>query len=160
ATGKATADVIDRAQGADPMWLPDGRLMYQRLQQLGPKAPVSDKYRNQRTFIHALGTNPDTDVALFGAGVSAAVKMAPEEMGYATYSSGTPWVIGVAENGVAREYRIWVAPLAALNGADTPWVQVADTSDAVIDLSVHGDDIYLTTHKDAPRYKVVRTSMK
>jgi prolyl oligopeptidase len=160
ATGKPTSDVIDRAQGADPTWLPDGRLLYQRLQELGPKAPVTDKYLNQRTFIHVLGTTPDKDVALFGAGVSKAVKIAPEESGYALYSSGSPYVLGIALNGVAREYRIWAAPIAALNGAATPWVQIADTADAVIDASVHGDDIYLTTHKDAPRYKVVRASMK
>jgi len=160
ATGKPTTDAIDRAQGADPTWLPDGRLLYQRLQKLEPKAPVSDKYLNQRTFIHVVGTDPDTDVALFGAGVAAAVKIAPTEGGYAVYSPGAPYVLGIAENGVAREYRIWAAPLAALNGADTPWVQIADTADAVIDVSAHGDDVYLTTHKDAPRYKVVRTSLK
>lgn len=159
ATGQPTTDVIDRAQGADPTWLPDGRLLYQRLQLLAPNAPASDKYLNQRTYIHVVGTKSDSDLALFGAGVSAKVNIAPTEGGYAVYTPSAPYVIGVAENGVAREYRIWAAPLAALNGANTPWVQIADTADAVIDLSVHGDDIYLTTHKDAPRYKVVRTSL-
>ena len=61
ATGKETRDVIDRANFASPSWLPDGRLVYTRLQKLPAGAPVTDKYQNQRVYIHKLGDNPDTD---------------------------------------------------------------------------------------------------
>ncbi|MBC8152295.1 MAG: prolyl oligopeptidase family serine peptidase, partial [Bacteroidetes bacterium] len=33
-------------------------------------------------------------------------------------------------------------------------------SDDITDAAVHGDDLYLVTHKNTPRYKVIRTSLK
>jgi len=36
---------------------------------------------------------------------------------------------------------------------------VADDSDDVTTLDVHGDDLFLLSHKDASRYKVLRTSL-
>ncbi len=158
-TGKPTGDVIDRAQDAEPSWLPDGRLLYARLQALAPGAPATDKYMNQRTFVHVLGANPDTDVAVFGTGVVPGIEMTPTETGYVTHVAGSPFLIGVAFNGVAREMRIWSAPLSSLKGAATPWVRIADTADAVIDFAASADTIYLTTHKGAGRYRVVRTSL-
>ena len=53
ATGKVLADEIDRAQFAAPSWLPDGRLVYTRLQKLAAGAPPTDRYRNSRVFVHA-----------------------------------------------------------------------------------------------------------
>jgi prolyl oligopeptidase len=159
ATGKATRDVIDRAQYSSPSWLPDGRLLYQRLQKMAPGAPVTDKFQNQRTFVHKVGTDPDQDQAVFGAGVVAKVKVAPAELTFVSQPPGSSYLIATAVNGVQREIRAWAAPVTALAGANTPWVPIADTSDDVTDLSVHGDEIYLTTHKGAPRFKVLKTSL-
>lgn len=159
ATGKPTGDVIDRAQYASPSWLPDGRLIYSRLQRLADSAPVTDRYQNQRVFIHQLGENPDNDTPLFGAGVSPIAKIDATELVFAANPPGSPYVIALGVNGVQRELRVWVAPLTSLAGGKTPWVQVADTADEVTDLAVSGDSIYLLTHKDTPRFKVVRTSL-
>ena len=48
ATGKETGDVIDRANFGSPSWLPDGSLLYNRLQKLVANAPVTEKYVNSR----------------------------------------------------------------------------------------------------------------
>lgn len=159
ATGNATSDVIDRAQYSSPSWLPDGRLLYQRLQKMAPGAPVTDKFQNQRTFVHTLGANPDNDDAVFGASVTTNVKVAPAELTFVSYTPGSPYLLATAVNGVQREVRVWAAPVTTLAGANTPWIQIADTSDDVTDVSVHGDDVYLTTHKGAPRFKVLKTSL-
>jgi len=53
-TGKDTSDAIDRANFASPSWLPDGTLVYSRLQKLGPGMPVTAKYLNQRAYLHRL----------------------------------------------------------------------------------------------------------
>ncbi|MEO8753384.1 MAG: prolyl oligopeptidase family serine peptidase [Casimicrobiaceae bacterium] len=160
ATGKETGDVIDRAQYADPSWLPDGRFMYSRLQKLAADAPVTDKYQNQRVFVHRLGEDPDRDTPLFGAGVSSLAKVAPTELSFAFNPPGSPYVIAQAVNGVQREFRLYAAPLAALDGANTPWVMVADNADAVTGLAVQGETIFLMTHQDAPRFRVVRLSLR
>jgi prolyl oligopeptidase len=159
ATGKETGDVIDRANFASPSWLPDGRLVYTRLPKLPADAPVSDKYQNQRVFVHRLGENSDADTPLFGTGVSPRVTLDPVEFLAVFNPVGSSHVLALAINGVQREFKLWVAPLAALDGANTPWVKVVDNADDVTDVAVQGDAIYLLSHKGASRYKVVRTSL-
>ena len=159
ATGKTLPDVIDRANFANPSWLPDNRLIYSRLQKLAPGAPVTDKYQNQRVYVHKLGDDPDRDMVLFGAGVSPQVAVTAVENMFAFSPIGSNHVLALAINGVQREIKLWVAPLAALNGDKTPWVKVVDTADDVTTFDVHGDSLYLLSHHGAPRYKVLRTSL-
>src|SRR6185436_4280394 len=159
ASGKPLNDTIDRAQYAAPSWLPDGRLMYSRLQKLPADAPVTDKYQNQRVFVHTIGEDPDKDVALFGAGVSPQVKIDPTEMTYAVWPAGSRYAAAVVVNGVQRELRILVAPVASLDGAKTPWKQVTTRDDDVNDFALAGDDLYLMSHKGTPRFKVLRTPL-
>jgi prolyl oligopeptidase len=154
-TGRDTADVIDRANYASPSWLPDGRLIYSRLQKLAPNAPVTEKYQNQRVYVHRLGGNPDQDEPIFGAGVVSGIEVRPVELVFAVAQPGSQHVVAIAVNGTQRELRIWTAPLAALDGPRTPWKQVADTSDAVTDFTIKGDTLYAMTHKEAPRFKVL-----
>jgi len=155
ATAKETGDVIDRANYATPSFLPDGRLIYSRLQQLAPGAPKTDKYQNQKTYVHVLGTDPEKDVAVLGNGVSAAVAVAPAELVFAGNPIGSKFVIGAIVNGVQREIRLYAAPLASLDGGKTPWVKITDAADDVTDIAVRGDTAYLLTHKAAARFKVL-----
>ena len=159
ASGKPLADTIDRAQYAAPSWLPDGRLMYSRLQKLGPDSPITDKYQNQRVYVHTIGEDPDRDVALFGAGVSPRVKVDPTELVVATWAPGSRYVAALVINGVQRELRIHVAPVASLDGAKTPWTTVTTRDDDVNDFALAGDDLYLMSHKGTPRFKVLRTPL-
>ena len=159
ATAKETGDVIDRANYATPSFLPDGRMVYSRLQKLAQGAPITDKYQNQRTYVHVLGANPDDDAAILGAGVSPAVTVAPAELVFAGNPIGSKYVIGAVVNGVQREIRFYVAPLASLSGDKTPWTKITDTADDVTDIAVLGDSAYLLTHKTASRFKVLRVSL-
>jgi len=156
ATGRETGDVIDRANYASPSWLPDGRLLYSRLQKLAPGAPVTDKYQNQRVYLHRLGTDPEQDVAVFGAGVATGIEVRPVELVFAGLAPGSDYIVAVAVNGTQREVRLWTARLSALDGATTRWTSVADTSDQVTDASVAGNTLFVVSHKDAPRFKVLR----
>ena len=158
ATGKPLADTIDRAQYAAPSWLPDGRLMYARLQKLAPNAPVTDKYQHQRVYVHTIGEDPDRDLLLFGTGASPLVEVDPAELVQAVALPGSRYVVGLVINGVQRELRIHIAPIASIDGAKTPWTTVTTRDDDVNDWALVGDDLYLMSHKGAPRFKVLRTS--
>jgi prolyl oligopeptidase len=159
ATGKALPDVIDRANYANPSWLPDGRLVYSRLQKMAPDAPVTDKYQNQRVYVHKLGDEPDRDTVLFGAGVTPLAPVLPTESAFAFNPLGSTHVVALVVNGVQNEIKVYVAPLSAMNGDKTPWVKVADYADEVTNVDVHGDSLYLLSHHGASRYKVLRTSL-
>ena len=122
-------------------------------------SPVADKYQNQRVFVHKLGENPDADTPVFGSGVSSLAAIDPVEFLAVFNPVGSTYVLALASNGVQREFKLWTAPLAALDGARTPWVKVVDNADEVTDLAVHEDTLYLMSHKGASRYKVLRTSL-
>jgi prolyl oligopeptidase len=158
-TGKALPDVIDRANFANPSWLPDNRLVYSRLQKMAPNAPVTDKYQNQRVYVHMLGDDPDRDTVLFGAGISPLVAVLPTENVFAFNPLGSSHILALVVNGVQNEMKVYVAPLAAMNGDKTPWIKVADYADDVTNVDAHDDSLYLLSHHGAPRYKVLRTSL-
>ena len=159
ATGKETGDVIDRANYGSPSWLPDGRLLYNRLQKLAANAPVTEKYVNSRAYVHALGTNPDDDAPLLGAGLVPGIAIEPAEIPIALSPIGSKYLIGLVINGSQNEFKLYVAPLAALAGDKTPWVKVIDNADDVTAFDVAGEKLYLLTHKNASRFKVVSVAL-
>ena len=159
ATGNETGDVIDRANYGSPSWLPDGRLLYNRLQKLMPGMAVTEKYVNSRAYVHLLGANPDDDPPLLGAGLAPGLAIDPAEVPVVASPIGSKYVVATIANGVQNEIRVYVAPIAALAGAKTPWVKVADNADDVTALDVAGEKLYLLSHKDASRFKVLRVPL-
>jgi prolyl oligopeptidase len=162
ATGKGFPESIDRAQFGVVAWRPDGHsFFYLRLQKLTPGAPPTEKYLKSRIYTHVLGVNRngDGDPAVFGFEVSPRVPVDKTELGYIAYSPASPWALGIVQKFVKNEIAIFAAPLDSIGRPDTPWKKVADEGDEVTHADVRGDDIYLLTHKDASRYKVVRASL-
>jgi prolyl oligopeptidase len=73
---------------------------------------------------------------------------------------GSPLAVGLLAHGVQNEGTFYTAPIASLSASGgIPWKKVADTEDEVTDMAEHGDELYLLSHKDAPRSKIVRTSL-
>jgi prolyl oligopeptidase len=61
-------------------------------------------------------------------------------------------------HGVANERTIYATPSEVL-GSDVAWTPVATAADDVVNLDFKGSRIYLFTHKNAPAYKLVTTSL-
>jgi len=159
-TGKETGDVIDRAQFGSPNWLPDGRsFLYNRLQKLGPNAAPTDRYLNSRTYLHVLGGDPDQDPEVFGVGISPALNVSPTDIPFAATFPGSSYVLGIVAHGVQNEITSYAAPLASLDKPGIPWKKICDVDDDVTAFDVHGDDLYLQSHKGASRFKVLHTSL-
>jgi prolyl oligopeptidase len=161
ATGKVLPDSIDRAQFASPSWLPDGKsFFYTRAQKLAPDAPPTAKYQKLKVYRHTLGGDPETEPLVFGFGANPAVNVDENDFSNLLFSPGAPgFMIGLVIHGVKREFDIYAVPFDADPGAKTAWKKVADQSDGVTGLDVHADEIYLVSHKDASRFKVLRTSL-
>lgn len=156
ATGKTVGTPIDRAKFASPSWLPDGRLLYGRLPKLPAGAPDTERYQNIVVYLHTLGADPDKDEPVLGPNLSPRAAIGPVEQPYVFAIPGSDFVIAMAINGTQRDLRVWAAPLAGFAGAKTPWVPVCDSSDEVTDFAIKGGDIYLLSHRGAPRSKVLR----
>ena len=160
-SGKVLSDSIDRAEFASPTWLPDGKaFFYTRAQKLGPDSPPAAKYQKLKVYLHTLGGDADKEPLAFGYEANPNVKVTENDFTVLAYSPGAPkYLVGLVIHGVKRELDIYATPLDANVGGSTAWKKVADESDAITGLDVHGDQIYLLSHKDASRFKVLRTSL-
>jgi prolyl oligopeptidase len=160
ASGKILTDTIDHAQFGNPTWISGDSFFYTRTQKLGPDAPPTAKYQKLRAYHHVLGDDPDREPAIFGFEVSSSVPVTEDDFSLIAYSPGAPrHYLGLVIHGVKREMDIYVANAKDEITPATQWKKVATEADAVIGFDTHGDDIYLLSHKDASRFKVLSTSL-
>jgi prolyl oligopeptidase len=163
--GRDTGEKIDRVffgLGFVPTaWRPDNKsFFYTRLRGLPAGGPPSEILQNSQVYLHIVGTDPDKDESVFGGTLSPLVKFEPVNLPNIVVPVGEPWALGlVTFSGGRNEIAIYVAPLSSVGKTDTPWKKVCDIQDGVTKVAVHGDDLFLLTHKDASRFKVVRTSI-
>jgi prolyl oligopeptidase len=158
-TGKETGDVIDRAQFGSAAWLPDGRsFLYNRLQKLSADSAPTDRYLNSRVYFHVLGADPDKDKPIFGAGVPG-VTLDAADIPFVGISPGTSYALGVIAHGVRLEATIYAAPLDSLTGDAIPWKKICDVDDDITGFDVHGGNLYLLSHFQASRFKVLHTTL-
>jgi prolyl oligopeptidase len=161
ASGRETGDVILHAWGDYAQWLPDNQsFVYGRLQKLSSGSPVTEMEQKYCAYLHVLGSDPDKDPAVFGYGVSPSIEVDPRYLSSITISPDSNYAVGIIETGTTPERVFYIAPVKAIGKPDIPWRQVADFADAVSDIAIHGDDLYLRSLKNAPRFKVLRTDAR
>jgi prolyl oligopeptidase len=158
-TGKLLADTIDRMQFGNVSWLDARHFFYTRLQKLADGAPPTDKYKRATAFEHELGRDADKDPAMFGAGVIESIPVKDTEIGTVGAPPGSRWVFAIPGDGVRNEATMYYAPRASLAGAKTPWKKLVDVSDDVTSFDFRGDDVYLLSHHDALRFKILKMSL-
>jgi prolyl oligopeptidase len=161
ATRKVLPDSIDRAEFASPSWLPDGKsFFYARAQKLAPDAPPTARYQKLKVYRHTLGGDPETEPLVFGFGANPTVNVDENDFTIVQFSPGAPeFLIGLVIHGVKREFDAYSVPFDANLSVKTVWRKVADQTDEIIGLDVHAGEIYLLSHKNASRFKVLRTSL-
>jgi prolyl oligopeptidase len=54
---------------------------------------------------------------------------------------------------------VYSIPFEATPGANSAWKHIATAADKIVGLDVHGDQIYLQSHAEASRFKILRTSL-
>lgn len=159
ATGKDLPDLIDRTNFGEVSWSEDGKsFFYNRLIKLAAGQAATDKYKNSIVYLHVLGQDPQTDKPVLGSGLNPHVKVADTEIPNVDITPGSKFALGVLVNGVQNELTVYIAPLDRIDGANTPWVKIVDPSDDVTSLGLKGDQLYLLSHKDASRFKVLKMS--
>ena len=159
-TGKENAETIDRTRFGGVSWFPGGKaFVYDRQQALTPGLSAMEDERKIKVFSHVLSTDPATDKPLLGYGLSPRVPMTADEYAYVGISPDSRYAVASVIHGVAPEVTLYVAPTASILGATAPWHKVADVADAVTGAATHGDSLFLLSHKDALRYKVLRLSL-
>src|SRR6202140_4498503 len=154
--GKEVGPSIDRAQFGAVYWLPDDHsFFYNRLQKLGSTDPRTAYYLNSKDYLHHIGDDPEKDVAIFGNGLAPAVRMTESDFPFVTVPPGSKYAFGAIAHGVRNENTIYVTSLDSLHDASASWRKIADVGDEVTSLDIHGDHVYLLSHHDASRFKIL-----
>ncbi len=158
-TGEEFKETIDRARFGAVHWRPDNHsFFYNRLQKLAPGQPAEEEEQKSIDYLHVIGMSPKSDVPVLGFGISSRVEVAPIDIPLIVTAPGSSFALAYLLHGVQNEVTLYDAPLDSVGKPDTPWQKVCDVKDDVTQSAIHGDVLYLVTHKDAPRFQVIRTS--
>ena len=156
ATGRPLPDSISRVQFGAIAWAPDGRsFYYNRLSAAGDTNP-SQRYRNSAAWHHVVGTAVERDELILGPGSSPSAEIAPDDFPLVLPIEGSPYVFAWVGHGVKNEVTLYAVRAGEFRGAATVWRKLVDVDDAVVAAEYHGSDVFLLSHKDAPRFKVLR----
>jgi prolyl oligopeptidase len=159
-TGRDMGERIDRARFGAGVWLPDGKsFLYNRLQKLAEGAPPTDLYQKSRVYLHVLGANPDMDRVIFGYEVNPNIKMEPTPLPFAVVPIGSKYVFAIVNSGVSPNSEYYVTTLDKLTQTPIPWRRIASLDDDIAGFDIHGDDLYLNTYKNTPRFKVTHINL-
>ncbi len=155
ASGGILPERIDRAQYAWPQWLPDSSGFFFNRRAEGVKPGTTDYYKHSVCWIHKLNTDPATDIRVLARGQFPDVPVAEIDFPFAFTVTGSNYVIGALVAGVQNELTLYVNTLEAAARGQGGWKRICVPDDKVTDLAWRGDDIYLLTYKNAPRYRVL-----
>jgi prolyl oligopeptidase len=159
-TGRGLGDRIERTRWDAGAWLPDNRsFAYLRFRELPNDAPQTDRLKDIRVYLHALGTPVAADTLLFGSGVEFGAEFEETPIPFVYIPVGSRYALARVNSGVTPNFAFYVVPLEALGQAPVPWRRIVRLEDEVAEIAIHDDSLYLLTYKDAPRFKVVRTSL-
>ncbi|HEV2674231.1 MAG TPA: prolyl oligopeptidase family serine peptidase [Aliidongia sp.] len=157
ATGKDLGEHIDRTNDASVSWLPDNKsFYYNRLKKLDAGAPGTDKYKDSRAYLHVLGTDAESDKPVLGTGLGSGLAIDPIAFPFVIVTPGSDYALGLVQNGVQNEVGLYAAPLDKVVDGNAPWVKLALPEDEVTGAALHGHDLFLLTHKDAARFRVLK----
>ena len=160
ATGRESPETIDRAPFASPAWKDAKSFFYNRQQKMQPDMPATEKELKSIVWLHTIGAPVEADVPIFGYDRSPLVKVEAIDIPLIGTDPSSPAASAVLIHGVENEVDFYSAPLASLSAAGGfPWKKVADVDDAITGWAQRGDELYVLSHKDAPRFQILRTSL-
>jgi prolyl oligopeptidase len=160
AAGRETGVVIDRVGFADQTtWLPDGKGFFYNRLPLPKAGEPRNRYLHSTVYRHLLGRAVEQDEAVFGPGLDASIKFADIDIPAVRMSGDGKSLIGKVQHGDLNDISIYVAQTGAFNKPQA-WKKAVDPHDEVTAYAATDHALYLLTHKDAPRYKVVRTGLR
>ena len=168
-TGDLREDAVPGTFHGAVSWVPDrDALVCHRYLVPPPGTPLLQRRLGSRACLHQLGTLAAEDLVVLARGVNARVPMAPIDRPFVLTPSGSDWMIAIISHSsltgpIGEEMSdssLYVAPRAGLADPPAcPWQRVAGPADGVTAVAVHGGDLYLITHREAPRSQVVRVPL-
>ena len=159
-TAKETGESIDRSWYGGISWLPDGRsFLHVRFRKLPPEAGPAERRLKSRVYLHRVGTDAESDLPIFGHGVNRGIALDPADSTGVVSDPRSATALAYVSHGFDNDLTLYAAPLESVGKAGVRWQKIVDVDDGVVNFEIRRDDLYLITHKNAPRFKVIRVSV-
>lgn len=152
ATGETIEGPIDRCRYSPVAWTPGGEEFYY-VRRLAPELlPESEQGFHRRVYLHRVGTSPDSDVLVFGAGMTMTNYYGVE------VSRDGRWLQVSASEGTEPRNDLWVADLGSSPSDAPAFTLVQGDVDAQTGLTFLRDGrVLVSTDREAPRGRVATT---
>ncbi|HUN35904.1 MAG TPA: prolyl oligopeptidase family serine peptidase [Trebonia sp.] len=152
ATGAIVDGPIDRCRYSGVAWLPGGKAFYY-VRRLPPgQVPDGEEQYHRRVYLHVIGTDPEADALVFGAG-----RDKTSYYGISVSMDGR-WLVISSSIGTAPRDDVWIADLAASDPARPDFKEVTVGLDAQTSPRPGRDGrLYVFTDLDAPRGRLAIT---
>ncbi|MEW6704015.1 MAG: prolyl oligopeptidase family serine peptidase [Pseudomonadota bacterium] len=151
-SGKQVGPEITRAQFGAQSWSPDGELFFNRLQELKPGMPATDKY--QRSSVVALKPGQAEKDLRTVLQAGEALGIPATEFPYLDVQPDGRVILYVVD-GVSPDFSAWHSTLAAVRAGKPGWQPLAAREDRITALQLKDDQVFMLSFRDAPRYKLL-----
>jgi prolyl oligopeptidase len=148
-TGETVDGPIDRCRYSPVAWIPGGEAFYY-VRRIAPELlPEAEQHFHRRVYLHQLGASTDTDVLVFGAGMTMTNYYGVE------VSIDGHWLQVSASEGTEPRNDLWIADLTKSPSTAPAFTLVQGDVDANTGISTGRDGrFYVSTDLDAPRGRV------
>lgn len=156
AGARDTGVAIDRARfNSGLSWHHDSRAFYYaRIPEGGP-ADGAHRYAGIRVYRHVVGRTAARDEIVFASGLGGARDVPEFVFPSLLVPEDSTHAYAIVRHGERREIAVHMTPVRELAMGLPRWTRIVDFEDGVIAMQAWKDDVYLLTHKDAPRNRVL-----
>ncbi len=160
-TGKTIGAPIPRVYGPVVNWLPDSRsLTFNQLKPPTKGEPESEAYLDTKVLWLKVGDPESRAKAVFGPTVTKNLGLARLDVGVVFFALGSPWMIARTTDTTLQEGFLFVAPVADLGKPKAQWKKISAFADGITDAELRGNDLFLLSHKNAPRNNVLKLDLR
>ncbi len=158
ASKKLYPERIDRCRFATPSWVKDGRsFLYNRMQPI-THAGQNPQY-DSKTFLHRIGSDPSSDREIFSNATNPELHIRSADIPSVTYDRKSGFLFAIVSN-VDPRITAYYTPVSMLSDKKITWKTLFTPEDEIHDFAPTREELYLYTPKNAPKFKVVKTSLR
>jgi prolyl oligopeptidase len=154
---KLYPEKIDRALGGVSWIAGNTSFLYNRY--LIDDVHDKERKKNVKVYVHRLYTDPATDKEFFSGAKYPQLGMKPEEIPFVVYDENSRYLFACPESADDR-LQIFYAPTSELNNSSVSWKELFRREDEVYDFTATDKDLYVYTPKNAPHFKILKTSLQ
>jgi prolyl oligopeptidase len=154
---KKYPEKIDRSVGG-VSWIQDGSgLFYLRLK--SSDVHQKDRELDSKAFFHLIGTDPAKDAEVLSREKYPQLGFKAEAMPFVIYDKDSKYLFAYLST-VDNRQTVFYAPFSELKKDKINWKPLFKPEDEVYGFQTTDKDLYIFTPKGAPKFKLLKTSVK